>query len=103
MKLVIPPECQVGPHTFKIRWNDKLLRASDLHGQVSGKDTTIRLATGWSPSHTLETLLHEVIHAIDFSFTLDVDEKAIDGMAACFTQVLLSLGIEPDFSQISEE
>lgn len=105
MKLVISPECQIGPHLFKIRWSDKWLDAAQIRAHESCKDQIIRLHTGQSLSATFEALIHEVDHIVCYLYGIEHgdEESAIVARAVGFCQFLMSIGIEPDFSQIPEE
>jgi len=104
MRLTILPECQIGAHTFRIRWGDKYLDITGIRGHESCKDQIIRLHKGQSNSATFECLIHEADHIVSYLYDIaDSEEKAIIARAAGLCQFLLSLGIEPDFSQIPEE
>ena len=103
MKLIISSECQVGAHTFKIRWSDKWLDARGVRGYEDCKDQIIRLHTGQSISATFEALIHELGHVVEYTYGLDSKEEEVVVRAAGLCQSLMSLGIEPDFSQIPEE
>lgn len=112
MKLVIPSEYQIGAHTYKIRFNDKLLILADLKAQCSHPDQIVRLSAYGTQggkmrrSNTVlfEMLLHEILHPIDHLYCgSELTEQQIEAISAGLTQSLLSLGIEPDFSEIQEE
>jgi len=110
MKLIIPPTCQIGAHTYKVRFNDKLLGAADLRAQTNHKEQLIRLSTGEhagvrrSNTMLFEMLLHEILHPINQLYCGgEVTEQQIEAISAGMAQALLSLGIEADFSQIPEE
>lgn len=106
MKLKIPHEFQLGAHTFKIVWSPKLLNAAGAKGQAEYLEKhIIRLRPGRPSSHTFNSLLHETIHLIDFIYGPDDDilEGTTRFLAGGLCQALMSLGIEPDFSDIPEE
>ncbi len=105
MKLVIPPEFQIGPHLFKIRWGDKYLDIAHIRAHENCKDQIIRLHTGQSTSATFETLLHEVDHIVCYLYGIEHgdEESALIARSVGFCQFLMSIGIEPDFSQVPEE
>jgi len=107
MKMMIPHECQIGAHTFKIRWSPKILDIQDAKGGSEYRlDLIVRLMPGRPTTQTFQTLMHEILHLIDM-VTLGNDSKIteieIQALSSGLAQSLLSLGIEPDFSQISEE
>ena len=102
MKLIIPPECQIGALKYSIRFNDWLLNKLDYKAHCSHKDQVIYLHTGLSPEGTFEDLIHELYHISSWTSAHDLEENSIKGNANCLTQALISLGIEPDFSLIPE-
>lgn len=105
MMLKIPPSVQVGAHTFSIRFSDKWLDAAGVRGSESCKDQIIRLHKGQSVSATFEALIHELDHIVSYVFGIESGscEEAVVARGAGLTQVLMSMGIEPDFSEIPDE
>lgn len=109
MKLVIPSQCQIGAHTYKIVVNEKALEVAGLRAQVTFAEETIRISfkeKGYKRSNTMvfEALLHEILHVIDALYCgSELTEQQIESIGAGMSQPLLSLGVEPDFSQIQEE
>ena len=105
MKLVIPPKCQIGAHIIKIVWSRKLLEVQEARGgsEYLG-EIIIRLMPNRPITATFQTLIHEIFHQIDFVYHLkDLGDDSIQVLSAGLAQALLSLDIEPDFSQIPEE
>lgn len=106
MKLVIPPEVQIGAHTFRIRWSDKLLDMAKIKASESAREQIIRLHTGLADSDTFECLIHELTHAVEYICGTDMEnerESNTISRSAGITQFLMSMGIEPDFSKVPEE
>ncbi len=105
MKIVIPPECQLGAHTIKIVWSRKLLEIQDARGGSENLGIIIiRLRPDRPRTSIFQTLIHELLHQIDFVYHLeDFTDGHIQVLSAGLAQSLLSMGIEPDFSQIPEE
>jgi len=103
MKLIIPPEFQMGARIFRIRFNDKVLKELDFKAQLVDKEDLVRL-THRSPLSMFESLIHEMFHEIAYLCGEDdAPESRIIAEANFMAQGLISLGIEPDFSQIPEE
>lgn len=103
MKLIIPAEFQMGVRTFKIRFNDKLLKELGIKAQLVDKEDLIRLAHR-TPLSMFESLIHEIYHETAYLGGDDEPpERRIMAEANFMAQGLISLGIEPDFSQIPEE
>lgn len=109
MKFIIPPEYQIGAHTYRIRINNKALDIADLRANVSYNDQIIRLSTHLdgkprSNSMVFEALLHEVLHPINHLFMGgELSEQQHEQISTGLAQAFLSMGIEPDFSQIPKE
>ena len=104
VKLVIPPECQIGAHTFQIRYSDKIMEVMGTRGGCEYLEQhIIRLKTNRPASATFQTLLHEATHLITMLYNPELKEEDIWTIGAVLCQFLMSLGIEPDFSQILEE
>lgn len=109
MKLIITPECQIGVHTYKIRINNKALDIANLRANVDYNEQIVRLSTRLdgkqrSNSMIFEALLHEFLHPINHLLMGgELTETQHEQISAGLAQALLSLGIEPDFSQIPEE
>ena len=106
--MIIPPEVQIGAHTIRIRHNEEAMRIANLRGQMSLPEGTIRLSfevegIPRTVPQVFESLLHEFIHAIDCLYMKELEERQIMALAAGLAQVLVSIGIEPDFSQVPEE
>jgi len=104
MKLVIPPECQIGAHTFKIRWSDQIMKVMEARGGVEYLEKlVIRLKSNRPVSATFQTLIHEATHLVSMLYNPDLKEEDVWTISAVLCQFLMSIGIEPDFSQIPEE
>lgn len=104
MKLVIQPEVEIGAHTYQIRWwNKKMKHAADATAQSTPKYQVIRLDPDWSDTMRFEHLIHEIKHQIEYLLGEDSTERYITAGCSFLTQAMLSLGIEPDFSLITEE
>lgn len=109
MKVIISSECQIGAHTYKIRVSEKALAVANLRGQVSYPEEVIRISLkhyDYERSNTMifEALLHEILHVVDALYCGgELTEQQTESICAGMSQPLLSLGIEPDFSQIQEE
>lgn len=108
MKLVIPSEVQIGGNKIRIRVNEKALDVAALAAQYSAYENIIRLSFIYEGkprgiARIYESLIHEIIHAIDGLYLRELEERQTGALASGLVQAFLSLGIEPDFSQIPEE
>ena len=105
MRLIIPGIAKVGAHDFKVRWSPKILDLLEAKGGSEYRnDHFVRLMPGRPVSQSFQTLMHEGIHQIDHVFDAgELSENQVCTLAAGIAQFLMSLGIEPDFSQILNE
>ena len=104
MKLVIPSECKIAAFTYSIVTNDKLLEKLEDRASCNIKEQIIRLQKKEVKAEQIFVeLLHEIDHLIDDVTGSKTDEEVRIAKTNILAQVLLSLGIEPDFSQIPEE
>lgn len=105
MKLVIPGIAKVGAHDFKVVWSAKILDLLEAKGGSEYRNNHfLRLMPGRPVSQQFQTLMHEGIHQVDHVFDVgELSENQVNTLAAGMTQFLMSLGIEPDFSEIQDE
>lgn len=103
MKLVIPPECQVVNRHYSIRFSENMLRSADARAQSDHIMQVIRLSRKRPDVQKLEELIHEGLESIQDCLNLELPHNTIIALSPTLAQFLLSLGIEPDFSQIPEE
>lgn len=103
MKFQIPEQFKIGAYTWEIR----LVKAGALVCEEDAKNektygvcdtlaATITIDDGQPPIHALSTLMHEVLHAINFTLGIDRDcgecpeHEYLDAQANLLTQFLLS-------------
>ena len=108
MKLQILSEVQIGGRKVRIRISEKALQIADLAAQASIYDNIIRLTLHYEGQPrdnvvVFESLIHEILHIIDRLYMRELEERQVGALGSGLAQALMSLGIEPDFSQIPEE
>jgi len=104
MKLTIPAECQIGAHIIRIRESEKLLEKLEYRGSCNLKEQIIRLSFEKRQLTSIfTTLIHEGLHISIQLSGLELKEGEIVAISEFLGQFLLSLGVEPDFSQIPQE
>lgn len=105
MKLVIPKQISVGPLKYSIVFSDYILGKMDVRASVNLREQVIRLPEKEVTSKArFMFLLHELDHIVnDLGGLRDVEEKEIEARVTLLAQALLSMGLEPDFSQIQKE
>ena len=75
---------KIGAHNMKLRY----VRHHEIdatYGEYSPMDNEIRIVLGMEKSHTLSTIIHEVLHRINEK----LDEVTIEFLAQSITQFLL--------------
>lgn len=101
MKWIVPPEFEMGACKYKIFRSQKVLEKLESAGHLSVSDEHILLPDkDLSPERMLVCLFHELDHLANNTIGVDQDEREVDGRANMMAQAILSMGIEPDFSQV---
>lgn len=73
--LDLPKKVKVGPHIYKIEeWETKAAVSSEKMGECSHIEHIIRVTTAY-PSHTANTLLHEIMHACCEIWNVESDDN----------------------------
>ncbi len=80
--MVIPKECNIVGKRWRIKW----LRRVKLGGEsVSGAcyydKCLIKVCTKQDPQQMRDTLLHEVIHGLEETLSLDLTEQQVHALA----------------------
>jgi len=87
----LPKNVKIANHIFKItEWHSGEANASNKFGQCDCNELTIKISTDHADSHTKETLLHETLHGIFWSYGLrdgDNQERIVTTLAAGLMQV----------------
>ena len=102
MKLVIPSVIKIGPLDYSIVISDTLLEKTGDRASCNIKEQMIRLRK-CSNEQMFANLIHEADHIAEDTSGIEVKEDGTIGRANLLTQALLSMGIEPDFSEIPKE
>lgn len=58
------------------------------YGECDDQACTIRIATDAHPDQELDTLVHELIHAVDFAMRLNLSERQVHALGAGLSGVL---------------
>jgi len=87
-----PKSVKVANHIIKIiEWTDKEANAQNQFGEFSGNELIIRINTELHQSLIIETLWHEILHAIYWSYNIkddDKEERTITVFATGISQVM---------------
>ena len=88
--MLLPKTVQVGPKLYTIELQERLIaqaEAKALLGECSTATTTLRFDPSY-PKRLTDTLLHEVLHAIDFEYKLDLDHDVLDRLTNALLDTL---------------
>ena len=87
----IPKKIKVGGHVYRVIYPCDFAENKNLRGQHDGDTKEIRISDDGPESVIAETLLHEILHAVD-SVTgyklFEDNERAIVGIGEALFQVL---------------
>lgn len=86
----LPAQVYVGGLLYDVQEREDREFSDEYFGRISFPDQIIWIAKGSTPGRKVETLLHEVIHAIDDAGKLDLDERQVSvltrGLYAMFVE-----------------
>lgn len=88
----LPKAVKVGPHTFTVVERGKAWEAmTGAYGHTNYNDYSIDVVTEHRLSNVVDTLLHEIFHAIFYTYDLkdeDVEEKVVRVGTTAWLQVM---------------
>ena len=92
-KLKLPDRIKVGPYQFFVREHDHAwLQETGMYGSCHVGTLTIDVVTTVDPIMVLDSLIHEIYHAIYHTFDIedaDNEEKTVTLLSTGFTGVLM--------------
>lgn len=77
-----PDEVTVLGKPWQLINNNKYCKKHDVYGLTDACECRIYYSTKTTPSQTRDTVLHELIHALDLSLHLELTEQQVHAMAA---------------------
>ena len=87
----LPKTIKIANHVFNVaEWNSNEASAHGRFGECDCNTLSIRISTAHPDSHIRETLMHEILHAIFWSYgvkDIDDEERTITGLAVGLSQV----------------
>jgi hypothetical protein len=82
--------------TYALRFVDTVDEKEDLLGLCQDGKQDIQVSIHQPPDALKDTILHEIIHAIDYQMQLGLKERQVHGIAAGIVAVFLD---NPEFTQ----
>lgn len=90
----LPSKVQVGPHTYQIEVRAEV-DSGNRWGETDKVLRRIRFGLQCHPRQLPITLIHELIHACEEAYQVDLKEKEVTALANGLAQALMSLKILP--------
>lgn len=90
MKLSLPKSVRIGPYDYRII-HRKIPVEDECLGDFAAAKATIRITTGLPRRQTVEALVHEIFHAIWYSWSLedeDHEERIVSVMSTGLASVV---------------
>lgn len=89
--MILPNKIKIANHIFKIiDWNSNEANSNNKFGEADMNNLIIKINTGFSDSHTKETLLHEINHCIFWAYNMkegDNEERIVTTISIGLSQV----------------
>ena len=85
----VPKKVKIGCYDFTVNWEDKPIQDNDLCcGIMSLNNHSITLSSSMLADKIPETFLHEIIHAIDDMYNLELGENRVNVLGIQLYQVI---------------
>jgi len=84
---------------FKLEFVDGSVFTPDNMGMMEFKNQRISIIGGMPNDNTQETILHEIIHIVDESFSLELGEKKVNALSSALYSIFKDNGIKIEFKQ----
>ncbi len=88
----LPAEIKVASHMYKVSLKDReWYHESGKRGECDKNETKIWISEGMTVSRTVETFIHEILHAVYYEYGIqdeDEEERIVTALATGFSQVI---------------
>lgn len=89
----LPNEVVVGPYTFKIKkWSTNMTQDKDALGQFLPREEYIGIDPSLKGILLLDTLIHEINHAVYFVYNIldeDKEERTVNALSTAWVKIYL--------------
>lgn len=86
-----PKEIVVGVAKYQIRWCRRIPTKNKRDvGLCDGTNKIIYLKAGYSHAETWSTFMHELIHAFEFEYGMELDHKHVYKLEAAITDFIVA-------------
>lgn len=74
----LPSKVRIKPKvSYQVVWSDCVAGNTEIRGLCEQGKRQITILTGMSPQLTTETFIHEVFHALEFEYEIEIPHKSI--------------------------
>lgn len=74
--------------SYSVVWSDKVSDNDDLRGLCEMDKRQITILHGMSDTETIKTLIHEVFHAMEFEYQLEIKHKTVHALEEAVLKLL---------------
>ena len=101
MTYKLPKKVRVGPYSYTFEQN-KIADSDRRWAETSHLMRTIRFGELCDPTQIPSTLIHELIHAVESAYVVDLKEKQVSALANGLTQALTDMGLLPEEMELGD-
>jgi len=101
-RLVLPKELKIAAYDYAVK-HVKIPESDGCVGDFCSDTSTIRVTTGLRRKRAVETLLHEAMHAIWYSYTISNKDKEERTISVMSTAIAALLRDNPSFAKLLVE
>ena len=100
MEIKVPQRIRIGGHYYEILLSDDIADRGKS-GECNHKKQTLLINTSRPESQKIESLIHEIIHAIDSIYgSDDMPEATVSGLSEGLYQVFQQLGLSLNWKEL---
>jgi len=99
MKIKVPKSIRIGAHNYSVAYRENMKLDDNWRGACNQRTAEI-LIDPIGGETINRSFLHEVTHMIDFNYEINLHEDDVSRLAHGIAELLESLGIELDWSDI---
>ena len=84
----IPTQIKIKDQLFEIVWSTEIINDKHIMGMTRFDPNQIIIKIGQSPKETVHTYIHEVVHAIDYVYDIDLTEEQVLAIESSLSVIL---------------
>ena len=91
----LPKAVRVGPYVYTFEQN-RIPDSGQRWAETSHMLRTIRFGEFCGSTEMPSSLVHELVHAVESAYAVDLEEKQVSALANGLTQALTDMGLLPE-------